>query len=168
MLGWKKHKLESRLLGEVSITSDMQMTPPFGRKWKKKKKSLDESERGEWKSGVKTEHSKNWDHGIWSRQFSSVQSLSHVPSLWPHESQHIRPPCLSPTPKAYSNSCPSSRWCHPAISSSAVPFSSCSQSLTASGSFPISQLFAWGGQSTGVLASASVLPMNTQDWSPLG
>ena len=89
-------------------------------------------------------------------------------SLRPHESQHTRPPCPSPTPGVYPNSCPSSRWCHPAISSSVVPFSSCPQSLPASGSFQMSQLFTWGGQSTGVSASASVLPMNTQDWSPLG
>ena len=89
-------------------------------------------------------------------------------SLWSHESQHARPPCPSPTPRVYTNPCPSSRWCHPAISSSVVPFSSYPQSLPASGSFPTSQLFAWRGQSTGVLASASVLPMNTQDWSPLG
>ena len=74
----------------------------------------------------------------------------------------------SPTPGIYSNSCPSSRWCHPAISSSVVPFSSCPQSLPASGSFPVRQLFTWGGQSTGVSASALVLPINTQDWSPLG
>ena len=89
-------------------------------------------------------------------------------SSQPHESQHARPPCPSPTPGVYSNSCPLSRWCHPAISSSVVPFSSCPQSLPASGSFPMSQLFAWGSQRTGVSASASVLPMNTQDWSPLG
>ena len=89
-------------------------------------------------------------------------------SLQPHESQHARPPCPSPTPGVYSNSRPSSRWCHPAISSSIVPFSSCPQSLPASGSFPMSQLFAWGGQSIGVSALASVLPVNTQDWSPLG
>ena len=89
-------------------------------------------------------------------------------SLQPHELQHTRPPCPSPTPRVYSNSCPSSRWCHPAISSSVVPCSSCLQSLPASGSFPVSQLFAWGGQNIGVSASASVLPMNTQDWSPLG
>ena len=89
-------------------------------------------------------------------------------SLWPHESQHTRPPCPSPTPGVYSNSCPSSQWCHPAISSSVVPFSSCPQSLPASGSFPMSQLFAWGGQSIEVSALASGLPMNTQDWSPLG
>ena len=89
-------------------------------------------------------------------------------SLRPHELQHARPPCLSPTPRVSSNSCASSRWCHPAISSSVAPFSSCPQSLPASGSFPMSQLFAWGDQSIGVAASASVLPMNTQDWSPLG
>ena len=89
-------------------------------------------------------------------------------SLWPHESQHTRPPCPLPTPGAYSNSYPSSRWCHPAISSSVIPFSSCPQSLPASGSFPMSHLFAWGGQSIRVSASTSVLPMNTQDWSPLG
>ena len=89
-------------------------------------------------------------------------------SLWPHESQHARPPCPSPTPRAYPNSCPASPWCHPAISSSVVPFSSCPQSLPASESFSVSQLFAWGGQSTGVSALASVLPMNTQDWFPLG
>ena len=92
--------------------------------------------------------------------FSSVQFSRSVmsDSLRPHESQHARPPCPSPTPGVYSNSCPSSRWCHPAISSSVIPFSSCPQSLPASGSFPMSQLFAWDGQSTGVSASASVLP----------
>ena len=89
-------------------------------------------------------------------------------SLWPHELQHTRPPCPSPTPGVHPNPCPSSRWCHPAISSSVVPFSSCPQSLPASGSFAMSQLFTWGGQSIGVSASASVLAMNTQDWSPLG
>ena len=89
-------------------------------------------------------------------------------SLQPHELQHTRSPCSSPTPGVHPNSCPSSRWCHPAISSSVVPFSTCPQSLPASGSFPMSQLFAWGGWSIGVSASASVLPMNTQDWSPLG
>ena len=89
-------------------------------------------------------------------------------SLRPHGLQHTRLPSPSPSPRAYSNSCPPSRWCHPAISSSVVPFSSCLQSLPTSETFPMSQLFAWGGQSTGVSASASVLPMNTQDWSPLG
>ena len=89
-------------------------------------------------------------------------------SLWTHESQHARPPCPSPIPRVYSNSCPWCRRCHPVISSSVVPCSSCPQSLPASGSFPVSQLFAWGGQSIGVSVSASVLPVNTQDWSPLG
>ena len=88
-------------------------------------------------------------------------------SLRPHESQHARPPCPSTTPGVHPNSCPSSRWCHPAISSSVVPFSSCPQPLPASGSLSMSQLFAWGGQSTGVSALASVLPKNTQDWSLL-
>ena len=103
-------------------------------------------------------------------QFSSVQFSHSVMSnsLWPHESQHARPPCPSPTPRVHPNSCPSSRWCHPAISSSVIPFSSSPQSLPASGSFPVNQLFTWGGQSIGVSASASVLPVNTQDWSPLG
>ena len=89
-------------------------------------------------------------------------------SLQPHGLQHTSLPCPSPTPEAYSNSCPSSQWCHPTISSSVIPFSSCLQSFSASGSFPMCQLFAWGGQSIGVSASTSVLPMNTQDWSPLG
>ena len=87
-------------------------------------------------------------------------------SLRPHESQHARPPCPSPTPGVHSDSRPSSRWCHPAISSSVIPFSSCPQSLPASESFPTSQLFTWGGQTTGVSALASFLPKNTQDWSP--
>ena len=89
-------------------------------------------------------------------------------SLRPHESQHARPPCPSPTPGVYSNSCPLSRWYHPTISSSVVPFSSCLQSFPASGSFQTSQLIASGGQSIGVLASASILPMKIQDWFPLG
>ena len=102
-------------------------------------------------------------------QFSSFQLSRSVMSnsLQPHELQHASPPCPSPTPGVYSNSCPSSHWCHPPISSSLIPFSSCPQSLPASESFPISQLFASGGQSIGVSALASVLPMNTQDWSPL-
>ena len=101
-----------------------------------------------------------------SVQLSSVQSLSRV---WLFVTPWIaaRPPCPSPTPEVHSNSCPSSWSCHPAISSSVVPFSSCLQSLPASESFPMSQLFTWGGQSIGVSALASVLPMNTQDWSPL-
>ena len=101
----------------------------------------------------------------YSVQFScSVMSNS----LQPHELQHARYPCPLPTPRAYSNSCPSSRWCHPTISSSVVPYPSRLQSFPASGSFPMSQFFASGGQSIRVSASASVLPMNTQHWSPLG
>ena len=103
-------------------------------------------------------------------RFSSVQFSHSVmsDSLWPHGPQHARPPCLSPTPRVYSNSCPLSQWCHPTISSSVIPFSSCPQSFPASGSFQMSQLFASGGQSIGVSASTWVLPVNTQDWSPLG
>ena len=102
-------------------------------------------------------------------QFSSVQfNLSVVSnSLWPHGLQHASLPCPSATPRVYLNSCPSSRWCHPAISSSIVPFSSCIQSFQASGSLQTSQLLTSGGQSIGVSASASVLPMNIQDWNPL-
>ena len=101
---------------------------------------------------------------------SSVQFSRSVVSnsLRPHELQHARPPCPSPTPGVHSDSRPSSQWYHPDISSSVVPFSSCPQSLPASGSFPMNQLFAWGSQSIGVSGSASVLPMSTQDWSPLG
>ena len=104
-----------------------------------------------------------------SSRFSSFHFSRSVvsDSLRTHESQHARPPCPSPTPGVHSDSHPSSRWCHPAISSSAVPFSSCPESLPASESFPMSQLFAWGGQSTGVSALASFLPNNTQGWSPL-
>ena len=101
---------------------------------------------------------------------SSVQFSHWVvsDSLRPHKSQHARPPCPAPTPGVHLDSRPSSQLCHPVISSSVVPFSSCPQSLPASESFPMSQLFAWSGQSIGVSALASVLPMNTQDWSPLG
>ena len=102
--------------------------------------------------------------------FSSVQSLSCV-WLWvrlQNGLQNARPPCLSPTPGVYSNSCPLNQWCHPTISSSVIPFSSHLQSFPASGSFQMSQLFISGGQSIGVSASSLVLPMNTQDWFPLG
>ena len=104
-----------------------------------------------------------------SSDASSVQFSCSVmsDSLWSHEPQHARPPCPSPTPGVHLNPYPLSRWCHPTISSSVIPFS-CPQSFPASGSFPISQLFAWGGQNIGVPASTSVLPMNTQDWFPLG
>ena len=100
----------------------------------------------------------------------SVQFSHSVVSdyLQPHELQHTRPPCPSPTPGVYSNPCPLSQWCHPFISSSVTSFSSCPQSLPESGSFPMSQIFIWGGQSIGVSTSVSVLPMNTEDWSPSG
>ena len=107
--------------------------------------------------------------GRTKQQFSSVQFSCSVvsDSLRPHELQHTRPPCPSPTPGVHPNSCPSSWWCHPAISSSVVPFSSCLQSLPASEYFPMSQLFTWGGQSTGVSALAPFLPKNSQGWSSL-
>ena len=169
------------------------------RKQRGTKETLDEGERGRWKSWLKTQHSKNEDHGIQSHHFmakwwintgnikwqtlfywvptsmctvteamklkeacfleekiwqTSVQFSRSIVSdyLWPHELQHARAPCPSPTPGVHSNSRPSSQWCHPAISTSVVPFSSCPQSLPASGSFPMSQLFTWGSQSIGVSA----------------
>ena len=132
-----------------------------------------ESTGREWESGRQrkkaikgklSSQSSPWANGA-SVQFScSVVS----DSLRPHEFQQARPPCPSPTPRVHPNPYPLSWWYHPSISSSVVPFSSCPQSLPASESFPMSQLFAWGGQSIGVSASTSVLPMKTQDWSPLG
>ena len=101
-----------------------------------------------------------------SVQFTSVSQS--CPTLWPHGLQHARPPCPSPAPGVYSNSCPLSWWCHPAISSSVIPFFFRLQSFPASGFFPINKFFTSDGQSIGVAASASVLPMNIQDWSPLG
>ena len=105
---------------------------------------------------------------MWLYQIRSDQISRSVvsDSLQPHESQHARPPCPSPTPGVHSDSRPLSQWCHPTISSSVVPFSSCPQSLPASQSFPMSQLFAWGGQSTGVSALAPFLPKKSQGWSP--
>ena len=109
--------------------------------------------------------SEAWREGIYIRSDQISRSVMSN-SLRPHESQHARPPCPSPTPGVHSDSRPSSQWCHPAISSCVVPFSSCPQSLPASESFPMSQLFAWGGQSTGVSALASFLPNKSQGWSP--
>ena len=105
-----------------------------------------------------------------AKLFSSVQFSHSVVSnsLWPHEPQHTRPPCPTPTPGVHPNPCPSSWWCHSTISSSVIPFSSCPKSFPASESFQMSQLSASGGQSIGVSALVSILPMNTQDWSPLG
>ena len=116
-------------------------------------------------------NNKEWELPVFPHSGHEHVQFSHSvvsDSLWPHGLQHTRPPCPSATPRTYPNSCPLSRWCHPTISSSVVPFSSCPQSLPASGSFQMSQLFASGGQSIGVSASASVLPMNIQDWFPLG
>ena len=114
-------------------------------------------------------HTEKLEYQNWKLQFSSVQFSHSVvsDSLWPHELQHARPPCPSPTPRVYSNSCPLSQWCHPTISSSIVPFSSCPQSFPASGSFPMCQFFSSGDQRI-VSASASVLPLSIQEWSPLG
>ena len=114
-----------------------------------------------------------WAKSTWRYQILKIKSIQFSCSvvsdyLRPYELQHARTPCPSPTTGVHPNSCPLSRWCHPAILSSVIPFSSCPQSLPASDSFPMSQLFAWGGQSIGVSASTSVLPMNTQDWSSLG
>ena len=109
-----------------------------------------------------------WEVVFVGIQLSSVQSLSRVQLFEIPWMQHVRPPRPSPTPRVYSNSCPLSWWCHPTISSSVVPFSSCLQSFPASESFQMSQFFTSGGQSIGVSASTSVLPMNTQDWFPLG
>ena len=115
-----------------------------------------------------------WMWGSWRQVNNKFYTLSSVQfshsvvsdSLWPHELQHVRPPCPSPNPRVHWDSRPSSQWCHPTISSSVIPFSSCPQSLPASGSFPMSQLFTWGGQSTGVSALASFLPKKSQGWSP--
>ena len=104
----------------------------------------------------------------WWLSLSQFSRSTLSDSSWPHGSQHIRPPCPLQTPRVYSNSCPSSRWCHLAISSSVILFSSCPQSLPASGSFLVCHLFAWAGKSIGISASASVLPMNSQDLSPSG
>ena len=117
-----------------------------------------------------------WPPKLWKNRFLLFSATSSVKfsglvmcdSLWPHGLQHTRLPCPSPTPGVYSNTCPPSWWCHPTISSSVVPFSSSLQSFPASGSFPMSQFFPSGGQSIGVSPSASVFPMNIQDWFPLG
>ena len=122
------------------------------------------------KAGLKWNIKKT--NGIWSHQsirISSVNSVNHSSlTLPPHGLQHTRLPCPSPTPGAFSNSCPQRWWCHPTVSSSVVPFSSNLQSIPVSGSFPMSQFFTSGGQSIGVSILASVLPMNIQDWFPLG
>ena len=168
-LGWKKHKLESRYPGGISITSDMQMTPHLRQKVEEELKSLlmkvkEESE----KVGLKLNFQKT--KIMASGPISSVQFSCSImsDSMQPRGLKQGRLPWPSPTPRVYWNSCPLNQCCHPTISSSVVPFSSCLQFFPASGSFQMSQLFTLGGQSIGVSASASVLPKNTQDWSPLG
>ena len=130
---------------------------------------------GKWRGGKNNDIGKgnNKDNILLKCKYmylsQSVSQFSHSvvsDSLRPHELQHARPPCPSPTPRIHPNPCPLSQWCHPAISSSVVPFSSCPQSLPVSESFPMSQHFAWGGQSTGVSALASFLPKKSQGWSP--
>ena len=116
--------------------------------------------------GVARPSTKNGEFYCFQIRSDQISCSVMSDSLRPHESQHARPPCPSPAPGVHSNSCPLSRWCHPAISSSVIPFSSCPQSLPASESFPISQLFPWGGQSIGVSALASFLPKDAQGRSP--
>ena len=139
---------------------------------KKKKKYLRIVSKTEFLPGSRDQNRlrpQNQQKRLWQQKWAqkTIQFSCSVmsDSLWPHESQHARPPCPSPTPRVHSNSCPSSRWCHPPISSSVFPFSSCPQSLPASETFPMSQFFAWGAQRIGALAS--LLPKNTQDWSLL-
>ena len=138
------------------------------REQKESYQGLGGGEMGRCWSRVQTSSYKVNKFWVYNVQFSSVQFSRSVvsDSLRPHESQHARPPCPSSTPRVHSNSCPSSQWCHLAISSYVVPFSSCPQSLPVSESFPMSQLFAWGGQSTGVSASASFPPKKSQGWFP--
>ena len=148
-----------------SETEVAQLCPTLG-------DSMDCSLPGSSICGIFHARALEWGAIAFSRSHPSVQFGRSVmsDSLQPHESQHTRPPCPSPTPGVYSNSCPSSRWCHPATSSFVVPFSSCPQSLQASGSFQMSQFFASGGQNIGIAASASVLPMNISfrmDWLDL-
>ena len=133
---------------------------PWKRAWQPTHSCLENPmDRGAWWAAV---------HGVMKSQFNSVQLLSHVQLFVTHRLQHARPPCPSPSPGVYPNSCPLSRWCHPTISFSVVPFSSCLQSFPASGSPQMRQFFTSGGQSIGTSASASVLPMNIQAWFLLG
>ena len=156
MFGWH-HRFNGQELGQTPEDGEGQ-----GRAWSaaahgvlKRRTRLD--------NWTKTEP--NHEVQVLSVQFSCLVVSD---SLWPHGLQHARPPCPSPTPRVYSNLCPLSWWCHPTISPSVLPFSSCPQSFPASGSFQMSQLFTSDGQRIGVSASSSVLPMNVQDWFPLG
>ena len=157
---WAKNEGDALVYVSAAVLPEEKEWPAFltpGKQWKSPSLS--------WES-----HEPGVNHWETHTNFSSVQFSRSVMSnsLWPHELQHARPPCPSPAPGVYSNSCPLSQWCHPIISSSVVPFSSHLQSFPASGSFQMNQFFASGGQSIGVSASKSVLLMNTQDWSPLG
>ena len=145
MVGWMKQKLEPRIPGEISINLRYRDGTTLMLENKEDLKSI---------------------LVMW--KFSKFTRSVVFDSLRPYEPQQIRAPCPSPTPRDHPNSCPLSRWCHSTISSSVVPFSSCLQSFPTSGSFQMSQLFPSGGQNTGVSASTVVLPMNTQDWFPLG
>ena len=166
MPGWMKHKLESRLPGEISITSESQITTLMAESEEELKSLLMKVKEESEKVGLKLNILKT--KIMTSGPISSVQFSCSVvsDSLRPHELQHARPPCPSPTPRVYSNSCPLSQWCR--LTKDVIPFSSRLQSFPATGSFPMSQFFASGGLSVGVSASASVLPMNIQDWFLLG
>ena len=158
-----KHKLESIAGRNTNNLRNADDTTPMAESEEQLRSLLMKVKEENEKVGLKLKIQKT--KIMASGLISSVQFSHSVvsDSLRPHESQHTRPPCPSPTPGVHPNSCPSSQWCHPAISSWVVPFSSCPQSLPASESFPMSQLFTWGGQSTGVSALASFLPKNTQD-----
>ena len=136
---------------------------PIDESWSHNQNTIVDLANSKWHMNPNAQYST-----IYSSQASKFSCLVVSNFLWPHGLQHARFLYPSPTPRACSNSCPSNRWCHPTISSSVIPFSSCLQSYPASGSFPISQFFASSGQPIGVSTSASVLPMNIQDWVPLG
>ena len=162
-----KIKLKLRLLGEMSITTDMRMIPPKAESEEELKSLLmrvkDENEKADLKLNMqKTRIMASGPITSWQMLFSPVWIFG------PHGLQHTRLPSPSPSPKAYSNSCPLSQWCYPTIPSFVIPFHSCLQSFPASGSFLMSHLFTSGGQSIGASVSSSVLPMNTQDWFPSG
>ena len=175
-----KSSLGDRIWGEAEITADSDYSHEVKRCLLLERKTMTNldcilkskenhfADRGQYSQsyGFSSSHAQMWelDHKKGHQLSRSVVS----DSLRPHGLQHAKPPCPSPTPGAYSNSCTLSRWCDPTISSSVIPFSSCLQSFPTSGSFQMSQLFTGGGQSIGVSASASVLPMNIQDWFPLG
>ena len=164
--------MQSPSKSQVTLTNENKLILKFMWKCKGSRRNQNNLEKGNRTEGLIPPNSKMLPE-CYSYQetvvLASVQSSRSVVSnsFWPHGLQHTRPPCPSPTPRVYSNSCPLSQWCHPIISSSVVPFSSCLPYFPTSGSFQMSQFFTSGGQSIGVSASASVLPMNVQDWFPL-